>query len=212
VVVAVVRPLPAARFISLIWQVRAGSLPLAVRDCARCHRRSRFESSGLFRVNASGRRLDVWLVYRCERCQLTWNRTVEERRSVAELADRLDRYHTNDAALAAQIAGDVSGLARAGVAVEIADARLVSSPLPAPASLADGTGLEIIFQVEANCSLRLDRLLAGALRVSRRDLASWAKRAWLTAQGGSSRPLRAPVRDGLRVRLAPPLARSLAAR
>jgi len=46
------------------------------RHCSKCKKIRKFECSGKFRVNASGKRLDVWLIYRCVRCNTTWNREI----------------------------------------------------------------------------------------------------------------------------------------
>ena len=39
-----------------------------IRRCGGCGKKMVFECAGKFRVNANGRRLDVWLIYRCQRC------------------------------------------------------------------------------------------------------------------------------------------------
>ena len=36
-------------------------------------------NSGKFRVNANGRHVDVWLIYRCIKCKHSWNLTIYER-------------------------------------------------------------------------------------------------------------------------------------
>ena len=118
-------------------------------------------------MNASGHKLDVWLIYRCEGCDFTWNRAVEERRTVAALGERLVRYERNDSALARQIACDVTGLARAGVAVEWADARVEREAPGTHVGVGAGAGLEIIFTVADGCVVRLDRVLARELGLSR---------------------------------------------
>jgi hypothetical protein len=196
--VAVVRPVrrvDCPGFVSVCWRVCAAGPPAALRDCPRCDRRARFVSSGLFRVNASGRRLDVWLIYRCKRCDFTWNRTVEERRSVPELGARLVRYERNDPALARTVACDVAGLARGGVPVEAEEAQVIRPPLGA------APGLAITFAVDPGCAMRLDRLLARELGVSRSALEEATVAGLVAVEGRGANALRRPVRDGLRVRV-----------
>ena len=49
--------------------------------CSRCRGIKPFRCSEKFRLNANGKRLDAWLIYRCASCDNTWNRPVLERRN-----------------------------------------------------------------------------------------------------------------------------------
>ncbi len=83
--------------------------------CARCGKKRAFVSSGKFRVNANGNLLDVWLIYRCEKCKHTWNLAVYERVRLSRLAPgEYERFLQNDPALAQQYASDPSFLKRNG--------------------------------------------------------------------------------------------------
>ena len=159
------------------WRVVAEP-PLVVRRCPRCDRPRPFRSSGRFRVNANGRRLDVWLVYRCATCEATWNRTVHERADPASVTD-LERYLDNDAGLALAVAGRP----HPGAVADDGTPRIVGPrALPVRATL----------RVERPVSTRLDRLVAIHLGLSRRDVAALVD---------DPRPLRRPPRDGLVVSL-----------
>lgn len=46
------------------WIVTPQRLPAVIRRCPKCGQKTEFENSGRFRVNANGRLLDVWLIYR----------------------------------------------------------------------------------------------------------------------------------------------------
>lgn len=50
-----------------------------IHNCAGCGRKERFINTGRFRVNANGNRLDVWLIYQCEKCKHTLNLSIYER-------------------------------------------------------------------------------------------------------------------------------------
>lgn len=66
-----------------------------------------FVCAGKFRVNANGRRLDVWLIYRCQRCGRTWNVPLFERISPEKLpAGQYEGFLDNDQELVRQYAGD----------------------------------------------------------------------------------------------------------
>lgn len=50
-----------------------------VRGCSGCGCKQTFASRDTFRVNANGNKLDVWLIYGCERCNHTYNLPIYER-------------------------------------------------------------------------------------------------------------------------------------
>lgn len=50
-----------------------------LRGCPGCGGRSAYGSTGNFRVNANGRQIDVWMIYRCEKCGYTYNLALYER-------------------------------------------------------------------------------------------------------------------------------------
>ncbi len=62
-----------------IWRVEATAAPVALRPCGTCGADAEFASTGLFRVNAQKKRLDVWLFYRCATCGSVWNSAVISR-------------------------------------------------------------------------------------------------------------------------------------
>ena len=37
--------------------------------CGGCGKKREFVNSGKFRVNANGKNVDVWLIYRCSKCR-----------------------------------------------------------------------------------------------------------------------------------------------
>lgn len=78
-----------------------------LRRCGGCGRKTAFECSGKFRVNANGRRLDVWLIYRCERCGRTLNVPIYERVPPERLSPEMyEGFLENDRELAMEYAGD----------------------------------------------------------------------------------------------------------
>src|SRR5262247_3658903 len=80
-----------------VWSVVALEAPRVDRRCPRCGGPRRFVSSDKFRINAQKRRLDVWLIYKCEACDFTWNLTVLERVLPEEIdAGRYRRFLDND--------------------------------------------------------------------------------------------------------------------
>src|SRR5262249_21697673 len=92
----------------VVWTVVPVSVAEVVRHCRRCGGDRPFVSSEKFRVNASGRRLDGWRLYRCARCDETWNLPLHERVTPESLGLRLEAYHRNDATLARSLAAGAS--------------------------------------------------------------------------------------------------------
>lgn len=97
------------------WEVICLSTIKVVRSCKRCGVEQRFFSSGLFRVNANGKLLDVWLIYRCGRCGAAWNLPIHSRVHAGRFKkEELEGYYKNDVALADQYAMDEALLKRNG--------------------------------------------------------------------------------------------------
>jgi hypothetical protein len=122
-------------------------------------------------VNANKGRLDVWLIYRCETCNFTWNREVLERVVVGAVAsERLRAFHENDRETSWTYAFAEAGEVPWRIDVVGEDDGAIRIEMPYP------------------CRVRLDRLLAAALGVSRAQVSRRFEEA-RTA-------LRRPARDG----------------
>lgn len=109
----------------ITWKVQSLSRPLAVRYCKKCCKKSEYISSGLFRVNAQRKHLDIWLIYRCSNCSATWNSTVYSRINPQSLSpELLERFYTNDSSLVEQYARDIELLRKNGAEVGFQDYRI----------------------------------------------------------------------------------------
>ncbi|MDK2867085.1 MAG: hypothetical protein PWP51_2455 [Clostridiales bacterium] len=53
-----------------------------LQNCSGCHCKTTFYSTNRFRVNANGNKIDIWLIYQCEKCKHTYNMTIYERCSI----------------------------------------------------------------------------------------------------------------------------------
>jgi hypothetical protein len=173
--------------------------PLPWLHCSRCRDPRPFRSSGRIRVNANGRRIDAWLIYRCTGCDATWNRPIVERREVASL-DRpfLQSLQSNDAILARALALDTSALRRWTDRVQECDEVQIVKRVLEPNRMLPLERLEIECRVPHPIALRADRLLANELRLSRNAVQRMARTAKIrTVPAGAD--LRRPVRDGMRI-------------
>lgn len=174
------------------WTLVPLSPPRPWRPCRRCETLRPFASSGRFRVNAQKKRLDVWLIYRCARCDATWNLPLLERQPVGAVDPALlARFTANDPALAMQLACDETLLRRhsprldAGEGARLETQRLAGGPAAAL--------LRIELALPLPCPQRLDRLLAEGLGLTRGEIARLADAGALEVP---PRALRRPPRDG----------------
>lgn len=146
--------------------------------CPTCHRPETFASSERFRANANGKLVDIWLVYRCRRCEATKNITVVERTPIRRVPPALLRAaEDNDATAARRVARDLDLLRRNGAAVAEGD----KWTLDGSAGAGPGGPLRLVFPEPL--LLRLDAVVAAAVGAGRT-----AVRRRLVAPPGSPRP------------------------
>lgn len=180
------------------WTITPRTTPQPWLNCSRCGCPRCFRSSGKIRVNANGRRIDAWLIYRCTACDSTWNRPVVERREVSAFDPQfLLSLQANEPELVHRLAFDVAGLKRWTDRVQEFDdvvvGKRVLSREPRPA-----LWLEIECLVPWQIGLRADRLLASELRVSRSCIQRLEKATQIrTVPRGAT--LRRSLRDGTRL-------------
>ena len=141
--------------------VTSTATPPIAWHCPTCRRTERFACSERFRANANGKLVDIWLIYRCVRCDQTKNITVVERRPVAKVArPLLDAAMDNDAPTARRLARDVGLLKRSGARVAGPDEWQLHH---------DGEGDALRF--EEPLLVRLDAVAGAALGLPRRQVA-----------------------------------------
>lgn len=180
----------------VLWTIVAQDIPQPLLHCSRCGNERSFRSSGRFRLNANGRRIDAWLIYKCTACDDTWNRPLLERRPLAGVAPALlAALRRNDPDLASREAFNVPALRR-----HCRDVAQTSHVSVHKVVVARPTGivqrLEIRLAVPLATPLRLDRLLSRELGLSRTRLQALSKDKRLIAQPEDPRALRRAVRDG----------------
>ena len=83
-----------------IWEVKARNTPLLKRKCNHCNS-DRFYCSEKFRMNAQKKNIDIWLIYRCIKCDNTYNMTIFSR-TKAELInkDLFNKFSENNTEIA----------------------------------------------------------------------------------------------------------------
>jgi hypothetical protein len=179
------------------WTIKPRTPPQPWRACSRCRTIKPFRCSEKFRLNANGKRLDAWLIYRCGSCDNTWNRPVLERRNHRDIDPLFLRaLEVNDPQWIRRYAFDAASLRnRAEWVEEFTDVdiekRLLSTGSRPFAEL------EILLAVTVPTCLRADRLLASELGLSRRRIEALIAKGRLAAAG--ARTLRKAVHDGARI-------------
>ena len=154
------------------WTITASYSPQPWRHCSRCKTGRAFRCSDLIRLNANGKRLDAWLIYKCTACASTWNRPIIARQSVTGIsAELLDSLQRSDQALVRRLANDTAALRRSSDRVEYSAETIVTKEtLLEPETPA--RQLEIGIIVHGPVAMRLDRLLAVELDLPRKRIAT----------------------------------------
>ena len=183
----------------VLWTVVPRTAPQPWLNCHRCRGIRKFRSSEKIRVNANGKRLDAWLIYKCTSCDGTWNRPVLERRHVRTIDPLfLISLRANDPELVRGLAFDAENLRRKVGLVEEFDDVLVRKEVLSE-SMPPARRLEIRCAVPETTRLRVDRLLATELHLSRSRIRNLQNTGDLAVSPEGSRMLRTAVRDGMRV-------------
>jgi hypothetical protein len=167
--------------------------------CSRCHDISIFHSTELFRANANGKLIDVWLTYRCRRCDHTRNFTVIERTAVKRLRPGLlEAAESNDALTAGRLSRDLALIQRNGARVAEGDQYEISPPTQPLLNRTEP--LEVVVEFPEPLLVQLDVLLAEAFSVPRTRLRQLLDSGTITLQeAGNTNKLR--MWDGLRIRI-----------
>jgi hypothetical protein len=177
------------------WTIIPATAPEPWLNCNRCRGTTRFRTSGKIRVNANGKRLDAWLIYRCTSCDNTWKRPILERRHVSTIDPHLlTSLQANDPDLSRQLAFEK---VRHTLKMEHFDDATVRKEVVSE-SARPACRLEIVCVVPETTGLRVDRLLSTELRLSRSRIQSLQNAGHLEA---SPAGLPRPLRNGLHVRI-----------
>lgn len=161
----------------LTWTIRPTRGAQLIRRCPRCAGNA-YENSGRFRINANGGKLDVWLIYKCVRCESTWNLEMYSRVSVGAISRPLyERLLAQDEDFALCCGLDRALLLRNGAIADPSSIAFdVIGDLPAQGEWA---------QIEIECPLPLDipvaRVIAQRAGISSSGVMRMAKAGQIRA-------------------------------
>ncbi|MDG4883317.1 DUF1062 domain-containing protein [Mesorhizobium sp. WSM4884] len=183
------------------WAIAPKIAPRPLINCNRCRKVKPYQCSGKFRVNANGKRIDAWLIYRCMDCDNSWNRTIFERCNRRDIEPALlAALEDNDPSLARRHAFDAAAMrSRIGRIEEFPDVTVRKELLDGRPECTTALWLEL--RLDAATPLRLDRLLAGEFGISRSRLQAWEERQLLAIEPDGAKALRRPARDGTAIRM-----------
>ena len=187
--------------LSVRWTIAPAIAPRPLINCNRCGGVRPYRCSEKFRVNANGKRIDVWLIYRCVDCDNSWNRAILERCNRRDIEPcLLAALESNDPVLVRRFAFEAKALRnRIGRMEEFPDVAVRKEVLDGRPECAVALSLEL--RLDAATSLRIDRLLAGELGISRSKLQAWQERRLLTVDPDGAGAWRKPVRDRATIRI-----------
>lgn len=182
------------------WTITPRIAPRPWIACGGCGTLKPFQSSGKVRLNANGRKLDAWLIYKCIDCARSWNRPLFERRTLKEIDPAvLEAAHFSTPDWVRVQEFDLDGLRRHAQRIdEFGEVDIDKRDLGEAAMPGQ---IVIELDVALPTSLRLDRLLAGELGLSRSKLQSLHEQGLLVIEPARKDVLRRRVRSGMQVRL-----------
>lgn len=175
------------------WHVTPLSLPQVQRHCSTCGVPRPFRCGGKVRLNANGRKLDAWLIYKCAACDRTWNLPLLDRVPVAQVsATDLAAMQSSDPAWITPRAFDLTALRRHGAQVLLPTELAVTKALIGP-GVEDCSAIELEITAPWPTGQRFDRFLAAELCLSRSALQAWQRSGALCILQGPRQALRLPL-------------------
>jgi hypothetical protein len=189
-----------SRILKAQWTITPTATPQPWIACATCGGPQPFKCSDRLRLNANGKKLDAWLIYRCSQCDKTWNRTLFERNNVRDIGpEAMAALQSNDPGWIRRHAFDVDALRHHARRIdEFGDVDIQKA---GPYRADDWALLEIMLEITVPVSLRLDRMLCSELGVSRNRLQMLDQSGKLVVEPPRKARLKRSPADGMQVLL-----------
>lgn len=151
----------------LTYEIIPREIPNIIRNCSKCKRDTEFYCSEKFRVNSNQKIVDVWVIYNCTHCEGTWNFPILSRVHVNKINSELYyKFMNNDKKTIWHYAFQLNQLRKlcnevnTNIRYELREERLESKT----------NNLTIRFYCKYDFDLRIDKLLAEILGISRSNL------------------------------------------
>jgi len=181
------------------WELVPENLPIVKRSCPKCNEKTNYINSEKFRINANKNNIDIWLIYKCEKCKSTWNMTIYERIKPCNISKlEYDKFLSNDRELAREYAfnSSVYSKNKAEVILDNINYRLVQRKLEAYYIKENELVIELVCKYPIE--LRVDKLLSDILGISRSKIKGMLKEGvvFINDDKNSSN---IKVRDGMEI-------------
>lgn len=106
------------------WYIMPTNTPLIIRHCSKCNRKMEFYCSEKFRMNGNHTRIDIWLIYKCSKCDTTLKLTIDKGIKPHDISNVLfDQFTHNDVELAWKYAFNRNFLKQNDCIVKYADVK-----------------------------------------------------------------------------------------
>lgn len=155
----------------VLWEIVPKNTPAAIRNCRKCKSKEEFYSSNCFRVNANQSRIDVWLIYKCSKCNTTWNETIVERMNVKDIDRSLyEKFTVNDVETAWKYCFDVETMRKNDTKFDYSNIEYEVVGEDIDINAIGKVDYKLFIKSKYRFDLRLDRMLKNKLGVTRAQL------------------------------------------
>lgn len=182
---------------TITWEVKVKNTPLLIKKCSHCDS-DRFYCSDKFRMNAQKKNIDVWLIYRCVKCDNTCNLTLLSR-SKPDLIDKtlFHNFSMNDKDTAWKYAFSTEMERKNNLRLDYGSVEYEVTP---NTSLEDSLNLSNeVIKVHIKCDFEFDLKLSSLIRKCLSLSANQVKRMFedgTIAISGNKPPQKHKVKDG----------------
>lgn len=153
------------------YRIKPISALKIIRNCAGCGKKSVFASTGQFRINANGNLVDVWLIYRCEKCKHTFNFSVYERMKAERLPkEQYMSFLRNEEDMALKIGNDLNLFRENKVEIDADQLEYICEKLDCDYENTGAGRGKIIIHNPFKMKIRTDKLLPELLGMSRNQV------------------------------------------
>lgn len=151
-----------------IYKIKPKTSYKISRNCANCGGKSEYINTNRFRVNANGNKIDVWLIYQCEKCRHTCNLTIYERVNPKLIKEEYEKFLINDIELSLQYGTNRSFFKdnKAEICMESLEYEIEEVHTNEEKAME----AQIVIENPYELKLRTDKVLAEILKVSRNQM------------------------------------------